>query len=325
MPEPLIVSPSSEAIAAAVRHLQAGRLVAFPTETVYGLGADARNDTAVAAIYAAKGRPAANPLILHAAGIEAAERIARFDRRARALAEAFWPGALTLALRRAVDGIAVPRVSAGRDTIAIRVPDHALALRLLDEAGFPIAAPSANPSGRVSPTTAEHVAEGLGTAVAMILDGGPCRLGIESTVVGLTAEDPVLLRPGAITREQLEPLVGPLSAPDAAAGGETSPIAPGLLERHYAPLHPLRLDAHTVTGGEALLSFGQHAIEGAAAERNLSPSGDLDEAAANLFRMLRELDRPGIRAIAVMPIPEHGLGAAINDRLRRGAAGTSGT
>ena len=325
MPEPLIVSPSADALAAAVRHLKAGRLVAFPTETVYGIGADATNDNAAAAIYAAKGRPAANPLILHAAGIEAAERIARFDRRAHALAEAFWPGALTLVLRRAAGCIAVPRVSAGRDTVAIRVPDHALALSLLDETGFPIAAPSANPSGRVSPTTAEHVAEGLGDTVAMILDGGPCRLGIESTIVGLTAADPVLLRPGAITREELESLIGPLAVPDDASTDTTSPITPGLFERHYAPSRPLRLDARTVASDEALLSFGDHGISGAAIERNLSPSADLDEAAANLFRMLRELDRPDIRAIAVMPIPEYGVGAAINDRLRRGAAGTNGT
>ena len=320
-----IVRPDSRSLAAAAAHLQAGQLVAFPTETVYGLGGDASNERAVAAIYRAKGRPPANPLIVHAANRSAAELLARFDARAARLADRFWPGALTLVLPRAEHCGAVKRVSAGLATIAVRVPDHPLALALLDAAGVPLAAPSANRSGRVSATTAQHAAEGLATHVAMVIDGGACPIGIESTVLGLAGGAPVLFRPGAIDREAIEAVVGPLDRPEISAQGVAGLPAPGLMDRHYAPSLPLRLEAREVGPGEALLAFGPHAVTGAAAERNLSPNGDLREAAVNLFRMLRELDRPEYRAIAVMPIPDHARGSAINDRLRRAAQGVAVT
>ena len=320
VPSTLIVPPNAANIAAAAAHLRGGELVAFPTETVYGLGGDATNERAVAAIYRAKGRPSRNPLIVHVADAAAARRVARFDSRARRLAEAFWPGPLTLVLPRSEPCAVVPRVSAGLATIAVRVPSLALARDLLEASAIPVAAPSANPSGRVSATTAQHVAEAFGDSVAMILDGGPCPLGIESTVVGLAGDDLLLLRPGAVSGGAIEAVIGPLRAPPAAEPN-TGLAAPGMLDRHYAPRLPLRLGALDAAGDEGLLSFGDHAITGVAAERNLSPAGDLDEAAANLFRMLRELDRPDHRAIAVTPIPDHGVGVAINDRLRRAAGG----
>jgi L-threonylcarbamoyladenylate synthase len=297
------------AIARAAQMLRAGRLVAFPTETVYGLGADARDGKAVAGIFAAKGRPRFNPLIVHVAGLADAERHAEFSQTAMRLAKRFWPGALTLVLPRRTESDLSELVSAGLDTVAMRVPAHPVAAALLKETQLPIAAPSANPSGRISPTTAAHVAEGLGDKVDFILDGGAAPLGLESTVIGFDGERPVLLRPGAIARPEIETLVGPL----AEAGDAIR--APGQMESHYAPNAPLRLSVRKADPGELLLGFG--ATPGATL--NLSAAGDLKEAAANLFAMLRELDGRAGR-IAVAPIPETGLGEAINDRLRRAAA-----
>ncbi|MDE3114094.1 MAG: threonylcarbamoyl-AMP synthase [Pseudomonadota bacterium] len=302
------------AIADGADALRRGRLVAFPTETVYGLGADAGNDRAVAAIFAAKGRPQFNPLIVHVLGLAEAEILAEFTPLARRLAEAFWPGALTLVLPRRRDARLSLLVSAGLDTVALRAPSNAVARALLKAAGCAIAAPSANRSGSVSPTTAAHVAESLGGRVDVILDGGPTALGIESTVIGFDGDLPVLLRPGAVTREAIEKIAGPLSQ----AGEKIA--SPGMLASHYAPHAPMRLNAREVSADEALLAFGPAVPQGAKITANLSPSGDLTEAAANLFAMLRELDTRGARRIAVMPIPVHGLGEAINDRLARAAA-----
>jgi len=300
-----------EAIAEAAAVVRRGELVAFPTETVYGLGADATSDAAVAAVFAVKDRPRFNPLIVHVSDHEAAEALADFDDRARFLAGKFWPGPLTLVLPRRADSGLSLLVSAGLDTVAIRVPAHSLAQALLTAANRPIAAPSANPSGAVSPTTAAHVAEALGDRIAMILDGGPCRVGLESTVLDLTGSSPVLLRPGGLATESIERFLGPL-----APAGDGAPRSPGMLARHYAPGLPLRLCAYTAQPGEALLAFGPGADD---ADLNLSRDGDVQEAAANLFAMLRVLDQQTFSAIAVMPVPERGLGRAINDRLRRAA------
>ena len=311
-----VVAADAAAVRRAARLLRAGSLVAFPTETVYGLGADATSAAAIAAVYAAKGRPRANPLIVHFAGHDAAEREARFAPRALRLAERFWPGPLTLVLRRRAETRLSPSVSAGLDTVALRVPAHPVALALLGAARRPIAAPSANPSGRLSPTTAEHVAAALGGRVALILDAGRCRIGVESTVVDLSAPDVArLLRPGGVPRVAIEAEIGPL---EGAEHGP--PRAPGMMESHYAPRLPLRLDARAARPGEALLAFGPDVPSGAAATLNLSPAGDLDEAAANLFAMLHALDRPEFSAIAVAPVADEGRGAAINDRLRRAVA-----
>lgn len=303
------------AVAEAGRLLRAGELVVFPTETVYGLGADATNDAAVARVFAVKARPRFNPLIVHVADRVAAERLARLDGRARALAERFWPGPLTLVLRRRDDAGLSLLASAGLDTVAVRVPDHPVAQALLTATGRPIAAPSANVSGRISPTTAAHVAADLDGRVALILDGGACRVGLESTVVDLSGRGTVLLRPGGVVIEDLAAVVGPI-----AAAGTGPARSPGMLLRHYAPRRPLWLNARHAKPGEALLGFGLPAA-GPAAVLNLSPRGDLVEAAANLFAMLRALDEaPGYSGIAVAPIPESGLGLAVNDRLRRAAA-----
>jgi L-threonylcarbamoyladenylate synthase len=311
----LVLPPSREAIARAAALLRAGRLVAFPTETVYGLGGDATNERAVADIFAAKGRPRFNPLIVHVLGLAEAETVTFFNAPARRAAARFWPGPLSLVLpRRSGNGLS-RLASAGLDTVAIRVPAHRVAQTLLRETGLPIAAPSANRSGRVSPTEAAHVAEELGDSVALILDGGPTPVGLESTVLDLSGETPALLRPGAVTLEQLTELLGPIAAP--ASGSVKSP---GMLASHYAPVLPVRLAASEARPGEALLAFGPDAPPGFAETLWLSRSGDLAEAAANLFVMLRRLDRPSFTGIAVMPIPEHGLGRAINDRLRRAAA-----
>ncbi len=316
-----IVPASPENTAAAARRLAAGELVAFPTETVYGLGGDATNDGAVARIFAVKARPRFNPLIVHFADAVRARAHATFDRRADILAEAFWPGALTLVLPRRPDSRVSLLASAGLPSLAVRVPGHAVARALLEACALPIAAPSANASGKLSPTTADHVARSLGGKVAMILDGGPCPIGIESTVVDLTGEAAVLLRPGGIAEERIAALVGPLARSEATPARFKSP---GMLASHYAPDLPLRLDATALRPGEALLAFGPDIPGGAAACENLSPGGDVVEAAANLFAMLRSLDRPGLAGIAVMPIPEAGLGRAINDRLRRAAAPRAG-
>jgi L-threonylcarbamoyladenylate synthase len=302
----------------AAQALRAGRLVAFPTETVYGLGAIATDDRAVAAIFAAKGRPRFNPLIVHLADRAAARALVRWSDLAERLAVRFWPGALTLILPRAEGCPLSLLVSAGGDTVGLRLPAHPVARALLEATALPVAAPSANPAGGVSPTTADHVAEGLGERVDVILDGGPCPIGIESTVLDLCESEPCLLRPGGVTRRALEAEIGPLALGPAPAGA--APRAPGQLASHYAPARPLRLDAHAVAADEALLAFGPRPLEGAAAMLNLSPKGDLEEAAANLFAMLRRLDHPEVRAIAVMPIPQRGLGEAIRDRLLRAAA-----
>jgi L-threonylcarbamoyladenylate synthase len=298
--------------------LRDGGLVAMPTETVYGLAADATDDRAVAAIFAAKGRPHFNPLIVHVADTTAARALARFDARADALAQRFWPGPLTLVLPRRADCPVSLLASAGLDTLALRVPGHGLARALIERAGVPLAAPSANRSGRISPTHAAHVAAELDGRIDAILDGGPCPIGVESTVLDLAGERACLLRPGGVP---LEVLVAILGAIDRAGAAGASPRGPGMLESHYAPTLPLRLDALTARPGEALLAFGPSPTD---TTLSLSPSGDLGEAAANLFAMLRTLDRPDFTAIAVMPIPEHGLGLAINDRLNRAAAGLAG-
>jgi L-threonylcarbamoyladenylate synthase len=315
------ISPATpRAIARAAALLCAGRLVAFPTETVYGLGGDATNERAVAEIFTTKVRPRFNPLIVHVPGPAEAEALAVFDDRARRAAARFWPGPLTLVLRRRGDTGLSLLASAGLDTVAIRVPCHQVAQALLRETGRPIAAPSANRSGRVSPTEAAHVAEELGDRVALILDGGRTPVGLESTVLDLSVEAAVLLRPGGVTLEQLTELLGPIAMPTAA-----EPKSPGMLPSHYAPSLPLRLEAIEAHSGEALLAFGPDALPGCFGEVLwLSRSGDLAEAAANLFAMLRRLDRPTFTGIAVMPIPEHGLGRAINDRLRRAAAPRQG-
>jgi L-threonylcarbamoyladenylate synthase len=291
--------------------LRDGGLVAFPTETVYGLGADATNDRAVAAIFAAKERPRFNPLIVHVANMEAAKRLVSFTPAARWLAERFWPGALTLVLPRQADTPLSLLVSAGLDTVAVRVPSEPIAQKLIAAGGVPIAAPSANASGEVSPTTAEHVRQSLGDKVDLILDGGPTRLGLESTVIGFDHGKPVMLRPGSIARVTIEACTGPLGHP-----AENTIASPGQLASHYAPDAKIHLNALSAAPGEVLLAFGPATD----AALNLSPSGDLEEAAANLFAMLRALDAMEPRAIAVMPIPDHGLGEAINDRLRRAAA-----
>jgi L-threonylcarbamoyladenylate synthase len=315
MPRPEILPATPEAIAAAAAALREGRLVAFPTETVYGLGADATNERAVAAIFTAKGRPRFNPLIVHFADAEAARKAVLFGGRADRLAQAFWPGALSLVLRRRPDSGIALLASAGLDSLAVRVPAHPVAHALIEAGGRPLAAPSANASGGLSPTSAEDVVAALGDRVDIVLDGGRCPIGVESTVLDLTASTPTLLRPGGVTEEALSGILGSLARPSETG----APKSPGMLASHYAPERPLRLNAQEVTADEALLAFGPRAPRGAAETLNLSRSGDLTEAAANLFAMLRRLDQPRFARIAVAAIPEVGLGRAINDRLRRGA------
>jgi L-threonylcarbamoyladenylate synthase len=310
-----VSAATDQAIAGAAAALRNGRLVAFPTETVYGLGADATNDAAVARIFAAKDRPQFNPLIAHLPNAEVAFALTVTNEQARRLAKRFWPGPLTLVLPRAGGCRVSLLATAGLDTLAVRVPDHPVALALLRAAACPIAAPSANRSGHVSPTTAAHVAESLDGAPDIILDGGACPVGLESTVIDLSGLRPALLRPGGIATEDIEKVIGPI----AAATSDGIPRAPGMLARHYAPHRPLRTGATTVRGDEALLAFGPQPLTGAALTRNLSVTADVIEAAANLFAMLRELDRADVTAIAAMPVPETGLGRAINDRLRRAA------
>jgi L-threonylcarbamoyladenylate synthase len=316
-----VLAADQSAIDHAAALLRAGQVVAFPTETVYGLGGDATSDSAVAAIYAAKRRPRFNPLIAHVPDLAAALLVADFNPRALRLATLFWPGPLTLVLPRRRDSPLSLLISAGLDSVAVRVPAHPVALRLLVAVGRPLAAPSANPSGRVSPTTADHVAAyaAEGFDPALILDGGACTIGVESTVVDLTGPRPVLLRPGGVSREQLIAALGPIDdiAHPTDRLSATGSKSPGLQASHYAPRLPVRLDAAMASSGEALLGFGVAPT----ATMNLSPAGDLSEAASHLFAMLRALDRPELfSGIAVMPIPSHGLGAAINDRLQRAAA-----
>jgi L-threonylcarbamoyladenylate synthase len=317
------ILPAGElAVREAARFLKDGGLVAFPTETVYGLGADATNPDAIARLYQAKGRPAFNPLISHVSNLAAARAIGRFDAAAEALAKAFWPGPLTLVLPRAEACKVVELATAGLETIAIRVPAHDVARAILREFGGPVVAPSANLSGHVSPTTAAHVQSDLAGRIDLIVDGGAVEVGVESTIVGCF-DAPMLLRPGGLPRENIESVLGRalIQPPVDAESDSSQPLAPGMLASHYAPRTRVRLDARRVEAGEALLAFGPlpAAAEGAAAVMNLSARGDLNEAAANLFGYLRELDAKKARAIAVMPIPSHGLGEAINDRLRRAA------
>ena len=320
-PSTRVIKAGSEAAKAAAQCLAAGGLVAFPTETVYGLGADATNGNAVARLYAAKARPSFNPLIAHVTDLAAARRLARFGTTATQLAQAFWPGPLTLVLPKTPDCAVSDLATAGLDSIAVRVPDHPVARELIGAFGKPIVAPSANRSGHVSPTTTAHVLSDLRGQIDLILDGGPTTVGVESTII-TCLDKPTLLRPGGLAREAITKLLGfPLAeAPLMEAVDENeAPLAPGMLVSHYAPKARLRLEATSVRAGEALLAFGP-AVQHSAAMLNLSVRGDLVEAAANLFSHLRALDASGAKGIAVMPVPEKGLGEAINDRLRRAAA-----
>ncbi len=305
-----LLLPDAAGLSRGAELLREGALVAFPTETVYGLGGDARSDLAVARIFDAKGRPRFNPLIVHVPDLVAAREFAVFDARAEAVAAAFWPGPLTLVLPLRAAGLS-PLVTADLGSVAIRVPAHPLAQGLLRAFGGPLAAPSANPSGRVSPTRADHVMAGLAGRIAAVLDGGACAVGVESTILGLV-DGPQLLRPGGVPVEMLEAMLGPL----AMGGSAEKPNAPGQLASHYAPSAAVRLEAEDVRSGEVRLGFGPGACD-----LNLSATGDLVEAAANLFHSLREADLLAAgRGIAVAPVPEVGLGRAINDRLRRAAA-----
>lgn len=307
-----------KAIAAAAEHLRAGRLVAFPTETVYGLGADATNSHAVAQIFAAKGRPSFNPLIVHVLDIAEGDTHAAFAPLARRLAEAFWPGPLTLVLEKHASSPLSDLVTGGLASIAVRSPDHPVARALLAATDRPLAAPSANRSGHVSPTQAAHVDADLGDKVAVVLDGGATAHGLESTILDARGEAPILLRPGTVTVEVIEAAIGlKVLRGDVDAA---RPTAPGQLASHYAPNAGVRLDACDVHSGEALLAFGRDVPATSGPVINLSPSGDLIEAAANLFAALRTLDASGAKSIAVMTIPHAGLGEAINDRLQRAAA-----
>jgi len=305
------------ALDAACRLLAAGEPVAIPTETVYGLAADASNGEAVARIFEAKGRPRFNPLIAHVAGLEMAERFAVFSPLALRLAQAFWPGPLTLVLPHRADSGIHPLVTAGLDTLALRCP-QGFAANVIARFGRPLAAPSANISGRVTGTTAEAVNAALGDRIRLVVDGGPARVGLESTIVKVADETLTLLRPGGLAAEEIERVAG-MSLKRGAKGVQ----APGMLASHYAPHAAIRLDASEVLAGEALLGFGPDRARGAdqaAMVLNLSPSGDLREAAANLFSHLAALDANGAKTIAVEPVPRHGLGEAINDRLARAAA-----
>jgi L-threonylcarbamoyladenylate synthase len=320
-PSTRVLKAGVEAAKAAAQCLAAGGLVAFPTETVYGLGADATSGNAVARLYAAKGRPSFNPLIAHVAGLAEASQLARFDSTATRLAQAFWPGPLTLVLPKTEGCPVSDLATAGLDSIAVRVPNHPVARELIAAFGRPIVAPSANRSGHVSPTTAAHVLADLRGQIDLLVDGGPTSVGVESTIVACL-DKPTLLRPGGLARDAITHLLGhPLAEAPLmeAVDQDEAPLAPGMLASHYAPKARLRLEAESVRAGEALLAFGP-AVEHSAAMLNLSLRGDLVEAAANLFSHLRALDASGAEAIAVMPVPEEGLGEAINDRLRRAAA-----
>lgn len=300
----------------AVERLKKADIVALPTETVFGLGGNAWSDTAVAAIYAAKNRPDFNPLIVHFAEIQTLKSEVEWNAHAEKLSLKFWPGPLSLVLKRKASSRISLLVSAGLDTVAVRIPSHETARALISACGFPLAAPSANKSGRISPTTAAHVESEFEGSIPVI-EGEKCRVGLESTVVDVSSGTPVLLRPGAITLEGLESALG-VSVLVAGSGAVIN--APGMLKSHYAPSLPVRLHAKTVAANEALLAFGNNAPAGAAKTLNLSEQGDVVEAAANLFAFMRELDSARYKTIAVMPIPEHGVGIAINDRLRRAAA-----
>ena len=312
-----ILAADAAAVREAAAILRAGGLVGMPTETVYGLAGLATSDAAVAEIYAAKGRPTFNPLIAHFDNVEAAAEEARFDANAQRLARAFWPGPLTIVAPAAIGCRVSLLARAGLDTLALRVPGGGIARALIRETGAPLAAPSANRSGAVSPTQASHVFADLDGRVDLILDAGPCLLGLESTVVACLGGAPRLLRPGAIAREDIEAAHGRMRI---VASPDTAPIAPGALASHYAPKAALRLDARVVPEGAAALDFGGQFAPGPGVRLDLSPDGDLKEAAANLYAHLRALDATGASLIIVAPMPNGGLGAAINDRLRRAAA-----
>ncbi len=325
----VIKTATPQSILEAADLIKSGDVVAFPTETVYGLGANALDGVAVAKIFAAKNRPAINPVIIHVARREDAEKYVECDARARGLMQAFWPGPLTMILPRKKDGGVSDLVSAGLDTVAIRMPDHPVALSLIEKAGVPVAAPSANASGEPSATTPRHVEQSLGGRVSFILAGGACGVGLESTVLDLSGEVPVIVRPGAITAEDLEDYLGAVAYD---LGSHDKPRSPGQLLKHYAPSIPLRMNAVDVDEGEALLAFGSTKFMGIKTGgfanqlpntkfKNLSENGDLNEAASNLFSMLRDLDSKENKGIAVMAVPDVGLGLAINDRLRRAAQG----
>jgi L-threonylcarbamoyladenylate synthase len=320
-----VLRADAASAAEAARVLAAGGLVAFPTETVYGLGANATNGRAVARLYEAKGRPAFNPLIAHVVDRKAAQALAHFNTDAERLAAALWPGPLTLVLPKAAACPVADLATAGLDTIALRVPDHKVALDILTALGGPVVAPSANRSGHVSPTKAEHVRADLSGRIDLIVDGGATPVGVESTIVACL-DKPVLLRPGGVPRAAIERALGRKLGAAAEISGEEDapPLAPGMLASHYAPRTRLRLNVGHVEPGEALLAFGPAPAEGAERSKkmlNLSARGDRVEAAANLFSHLRALDAAGGTAIAVMPIPSDGLGEAINDRLARAASG----
>ena len=320
------MTPSAEAITEAARILQAGGLVGLPTETVYGLAANALDGEAVAKIFAAKGRPSFNPLIIHCHSALQASGLVEMTQEALAAADAFWPGPLTLILKRTPDCPISELAGAGLATLAVRIPKHDVALSVLKACGVPLAAPSANKSGTLSATTPAHVAEAFGDEVGLILAAGACRVGVESTVLDLSSGEPAVVRPGAVTAEEISEVLGRSVSYDK--GDPDAPRSPGQLLKHYAPSIPVRMNAIDLAPGEALLAFGSvkfMGIRGGGAAkdlpeeslRNLSEEGDLYEAAANLFAMMRQLDQPAHKAIAVMPIPEAGIGVAINDRLRR--------
>jgi L-threonylcarbamoyladenylate synthase len=316
----LRLDASSGSIATAVAILERGGLVSFPTETVYGLGADATNGRAVASIYEAKGRPSFNPLIAHVLDLAEAQRQADFSPTARRLAEAFWPGPLTLVLPKGASCGISDIATAGLDTVALRVPGHPIARQLLAALGRPVAAPSANRSGHVSPTRAAHVAADLDGRIDAIIDGGAADVGVESTILACLGGEVTLLRPGGITRAAIEGALG-RAIETAEPPAEENPVSPGLLASHYAPRARLRLDAEAAQAGEAWLGFGPDSALPRGPTLNLSLGGDVEEAAANLFGMLRDLDATGVPTIGVARIPEHGLGEAIRDRLARAAAG----
>lgn len=308
--ETAILTPNAAGLAKAADLLHAGALVAVPTETVYGLGADARNGKAVAEIYAAKGRPSFNPLIVHVASAEAAQSYVEWSDAAQKLVDAFWPGPLTLVLPLKPNSGISSLVTAGLDTLAVRVPANTAAKAILETFGGPVAAPSANPSGRISPTTAQHVIDGLNGRIAAVIDAGPCTVGLESTIVGLS-DLPQLLRPGGLASEEIEAVLGQRLGSYSGNGAIT---APGQMKSHYAPKATVRLNAENASGDEVFLGFGDMPCD-----LNLSPSENLTEAASNLFSYFHQLDETG-RPIAVATIPDTGLGIAINDRLRRAAA-----
>jgi L-threonylcarbamoyladenylate synthase len=308
-----ILNSDKYGIKTAAAQLRAGKLVAFPTETVYGLGANAYINEAVASIYEAKRRPSFNPLIVHFNNVDDVKQQVVWNEWSEKIAEKFWPGAVTFILNRTKNCQLSLLVSAGLDTVAVRIPSNKIANKLIEESGCPIAAPSANASGKISPTTAEHVETSLGSRIPYIVNGGSCAIGLESTVIDLSGENPTLLRFGGVTLGQLNAIIGPISL----CYNENIILSPGMLSRHYAPDTPIRLNATKFSKTETVLGFGPGAPTSAF---NLSSTGNLIEAAANLFNFMHKLNKPGASPIAVMPIPEVGLGQAINDRLRRSAA-----